>query len=69
MGSGGAGGAGTSVTYQADLHLNGPLGRLLDPLLGLGFRRVGDRAAVAGEQINHLPGRSVMGLSGGVGSS
>jgi carbon monoxide dehydrogenase subunit G len=37
-------GAGTSVTYDADLRLKGPLGRLMDPLLGLAFRRIGDRA-------------------------
>ncbi len=35
----------TSVTYEADLRLKGPLGGLLDPLLGLAFRRIGDRAA------------------------
>ncbi len=35
----------TSVTYEADLRLKGPLGRLLDPFLGLAFRRIGDRAA------------------------
>lgn len=38
-------GAGTSVTYDAELHLKGPLGRLIDPLLGLAFRRIGNRAA------------------------
>jgi carbon monoxide dehydrogenase subunit G len=38
-------GAGTSVTYYADLRLKGPLGRLMDPLLGLAFHRIGDRAA------------------------
>ncbi|HET9124666.1 MAG TPA: SRPBCC family protein [Solirubrobacteraceae bacterium] len=37
-----AGGA-TRVTYDAELTLKGPL-RLADPLLGLAFRRVGDRA-------------------------
>lgn len=36
----------TEVTYDADLRLKGPLGRFLDPLLTLAFRRVGDRAAV-----------------------
>lgn len=36
-------GGGTRVTYEADLKLKGPL-RLADPLLGLAFRRVGDRA-------------------------
>jgi carbon monoxide dehydrogenase subunit G len=34
---------GTRITYDADLALKGPL-RLADPLLGLAFRRVGDRA-------------------------
>lgn len=36
-------GAGTSITYDADLRLKGLL-RFADPLLGLAFRRVGDRA-------------------------
>ena len=36
---------GTSVTYEADLQLKGPLGKLLDPFLALAFRRIGDRAA------------------------
>ena len=35
---------GTLVSYEADLSLKGPL-RVLDPLLGLAFDRVGDRAA------------------------
>lgn len=35
---------GARVTYHADLTLRGPL-RLLDPLLGLAFKGVGDRAA------------------------
>ena len=35
---------GTRVSYEADLTLKGPL-RALDPLLGLAFKRVGDRAA------------------------
>ncbi len=35
--------AGTSVTYDADLALKGPL-RIADPLLALAFNRVGDRA-------------------------
>jgi len=41
------GGAGdrTSVTYEADLRVKGPFGGLVDPLLGLAFRRIGDRAA------------------------
>ncbi len=34
---------GTRVTYDADLALKGPL-RIADPLLGLAFDRVGDRA-------------------------
>jgi Polyketide cyclase / dehydrase and lipid transport len=36
--------AGSSVSYQADVTLRGPL-RLLDPLLRRGFRAVGERAA------------------------
>ena len=39
------GGDRTSVTYDADLRVKGPLGHLVDPLLGLAFRRIGDRAA------------------------
>jgi dehydrogenase/reductase SDR family member 12 len=35
---------GTRVTYEADLRLKGPLGGVLDPLLGVIFRRIGDRA-------------------------
>jgi hypothetical protein len=35
---------GSVVTYDAELTLNGPLG-LADPLLGLAFGRIGDRAA------------------------
>ena len=34
---------GTRVTYDADLALKGPL-RIADPLLGVAFTRVGDRA-------------------------
>ncbi|MCD6726131.1 MAG: SRPBCC family protein, partial [Solirubrobacteraceae bacterium] len=34
---------GTRITYDADLALKGPL-RIADPLLGLAFNRVGDRA-------------------------
>jgi len=37
-------GAGCIVTYDADLSLKGLL-RFGDPLLGLAFRRIGDRAA------------------------
>ena len=36
-------GAGTRIVYDADLALKGPLG-IADPLLGLAFSRVGDRA-------------------------
>jgi hypothetical protein len=35
---------GSSVTYDATVTLNGPLG-LLDPFLGLFFNRIGDKAA------------------------
>ncbi len=38
-------GEGARVTYDAVLTLNGPLG-LLDPLLAIAFRRIGDRADV-----------------------
>ena len=34
---------GTRITYDAELTLKGPL-RVADPLLGLAFGRVGDRA-------------------------
>ena len=37
---------GTRVTYDADLRLKGPLRWLMDPVLGLAFRRIGDRATV-----------------------
>jgi carbon monoxide dehydrogenase subunit G len=36
-------GHGTRIAYDADLALKGPL-RIADPLLGLAFNRVGDRA-------------------------
>ena len=39
-----AGGEGSSVEYVADIRLKG-LGRLLDPVFSVIFRRVGDRAA------------------------
>ena len=39
-----AGEEGTTVTYDAELTLNGPLA-LVDPILGLAFKRIGDRAA------------------------
>jgi Polyketide cyclase / dehydrase and lipid transport len=34
---------GTRITYDADLALKGPF-KVADPLLGLAFKRVGDRA-------------------------
>jgi len=37
-------GTGSVVTYDAELTLNGPL-RVADPLLGLSFKKIGDRAA------------------------
>ena len=40
----GASPSGAVVTYDAQLDLSGAL-RLADPLLGLAFRRIGDRAA------------------------
>jgi hypothetical protein len=36
-------GGGTTIGYDADLRLKGPL-RIADPLLGLAFKPVGDRA-------------------------
>jgi carbon monoxide dehydrogenase subunit G len=36
-------GEGTNISYDAELSLKGTL-RLADPLLGLAFKRVGDRA-------------------------
>ena len=38
------GDGGSTVCYDADLTLRGPL-RFLSPLLGLPFRKIGDRAA------------------------
>jgi hypothetical protein len=35
---------GSTVTYDAELSLRGPL-RLADPLLAIGFRRIAERAA------------------------
>lgn len=49
-------GSGSIVTYDAVLRLKGPLG-LADPLLGLSFKKIGDRAgaglvtALAGERV------------------
>ena len=45
------------VTYDAELHLKGVL-KVADPLLGVAFRRIGDRAAnglrrvLAGEKVH-----------------
>lgn len=53
--------SGSVVTYDAELTLNGVL-RLADPLLGLAFARIGDRAAsglvtaLDGELIEAPPG-------------
>lgn len=55
-GSGSGSGSGSVVTYDAVLKLKGLLG-LADPLLGLSFQRIGDRAgaglvaALEGERI------------------
>ena len=51
-----AGGQGTRITYDADLALKGPL-RIADPLLGLAFNRVGDRA-LAGLKNRLAPARA-----------
>lgn len=48
--------AGSLVTYDAVLNLNGPMG-VFDPLLGLGFKRIGDRAA--GGLVRALDGERV----------
>ncbi|HUO69869.1 MAG TPA: SRPBCC family protein [Solirubrobacteraceae bacterium] len=64
-------GEGTRITYDAELLLKGPL-RLADPLLGLAFNRVGDRALaglkhklapVHPEALSALSGRSLDGRS------
>jgi len=47
---------GTRVTYDADLSLKGAF-RIADPLLGLAFKRVGDRA-LAGLRDRLGPGRA-----------
>ena len=43
-------GAGAEVSYTAEIRLRGPLS-LLDPLLGRGFRAVGDRATAGLAQV------------------
>lgn len=46
---------GSTVTYDATLTLNGPLG-LFDPVLGLFFNRIGDKAAGGLERtLNGVP--------------
>ena len=48
---------GSVVTYDAELRLKGPL-VLLDPLLGLAFGRIGDKAAAGlRREIGHGAGR------------
>lgn len=37
-------GGGTTIEWTADFRIRGPLGRLVDPVLGLAFRRAGQRA-------------------------
>ena len=49
-------GTGSVVTYEAELTLNGLL-RFVDPVLGLAFGRIGDRAA--GGLIEALDGERV----------
>ena len=49
-------GSGSIVTYDAELTLNGPLG-LADPLLGIAFQRIGDKAAAG--LIKALDGKRV----------
>ena len=43
---------GTIVTYDAELRLNGPL-RVGDPLLGVVFKRIADRASAGLRQALH----------------
>jgi hypothetical protein len=60
---------GTRVTYDAGLALKGPL-RIADPLLGLAFNRVGDRAleglreALGSRAPTRLPAMSGQSLAG-----
>ena len=67
-------GEGTRITYDAELVLKGPL-RIADPLLGLAFNRVGDRALaglknklapVQPEALSPMSGRSLDGRSYGL---
>jgi len=48
------GAAGTRITYDAELTMKG-LFKFLDPLLGLAFKRVGDRAVVGMSRVLEQP--------------
>ncbi len=48
---------GSTVTYDAELDLRGLL-RLFDPLLGLSFRKIGDRAAAGLRRVLEDPTRA-----------
>ena len=48
---------GCAVTYDAELDLRGVL-RLFDPLLGLSFRKIGDRAAGGLRKVLEGPSRA-----------
>ena len=49
--------SGSAVTYDAELNLRGML-RLFDPLLGLSFRKIGDRAAAGLRRVLEDPTRA-----------
>jgi carbon monoxide dehydrogenase subunit G len=51
-------GEGTRITYDAKLSLKGPM-KLADPLLGLAFNRVGDRALAGLRQTLRATGAGV----------
>jgi carbon monoxide dehydrogenase subunit G len=53
---------GTRVTYDAELKLKGAL-RLADPLLGLAFNRVGDRALAGLREVLGPPARGTLGAA------
>lgn len=58
-------GDGAVVTYDADVRMRGPL-KLLDPLVHLGFQRVGDKAAAGlREHLRSLPDRDPATGAGG----
>jgi carbon monoxide dehydrogenase subunit G len=48
---------GSAVTYDAELDLRGVL-RLVNPLLGLSFRKIGDRAAAGLRRVLEDPARA-----------